>query len=125
MRNYTINQTNECKISQKNKTMKHTERIFLIALCLLSTTTIRINANSSAKFYLQKTANTPAGAGKIYLERNSKDELKDISDSEWKDPGTQQVLEIKLDNDDDQGDGKVDNNTSAIYAFLYAKPKRA
>ena len=102
--------------------MKHKERILLITLCLLSTTTI-FALESSAKFYLQKTGNTPVGAGKIYLERNSKDELKDISDTEWKDADTQQVLEITL-NDNDKGDGKVNDKTSAVYAFLYAKPNK-
>lgn len=110
--------------------MKHKERILLITLCLLSTTTI-FALNSSAHFYAKKTSTTPTGAGLIYVTRGGADDILATTVTGWESADNQfDAGEIKVDKDNPPDGYKVyngsDNNKTigVLNMHFYAKPNK-
>ena len=110
--------------------MKHKERILLIALCMLSTTTI-FALESSAHFYAKKTSTTPTGAGLIYVTRGGADDILATTGIGWESADNQfdaGVITVDENNPPDGYkvyNGKKDNKTIGVLNMhFYAKPNK-
>ena len=79
--------------------------------------------DSGAKFYAKKSKNTPSGSGDVYIYRGgAEDKLNKPNSTAWIAVETGADADITL-SEDDKGDGKIDDNHSALNMYFFAKPR--
>lgn len=79
--------------------------------------------DSGAAFYAKKSKNTPSGSGDVYIYRGGAvDKLNKPQSTDWKAVETGTSADIKL-SESDKGDGKIDDNHSALNMYFFAKPR--